>query len=432
MTAAASGARTAPPSSCRRQTAKRKRRPHYSKREDQILARLFPKDGAEACQAKLRRRSLPSIKQRAAILGLKPPCDQRHQGLRRTLCDVQAGQALDMRDQGMAFAKIGSHFGVCEATATNAVLHAQCLRAGGTPARRDASGAILARDIERLRAMLRSGERGCAIARALGISANSVSYHRRKYQAELDQSGAAYRLPPPGAGTPYSGRKLTNKEREAVVALLKSGLGAMRVARQTGVSKTHIGRIRRTLIKEMALQGKTLAGCTSDGSRLVTLKSTRFVTAEQTARLRQLLIERIPVRRAALLTGIGGCTAYRLRDDLRVELAAKGETLPNPILPGRVRVLSGNTLPGHDIYRFRALLETTSFDEARQQLSKAHPPAHSNETVATTITPTSPPKRLTFAEQLERVARGGKLISVQPFHRQVAAITYGGVCSYGD
>jgi hypothetical protein len=219
-------ATTAPPKPRR----KRARRPAYSAREDTTLCKLFPTQGALACAAKLRRRSPGSIKQRAAILGLKPPPDQRHQGLKRRLSDEQAELGLAMHEGGTSFAKIGAHFGVCEATATNAVRRAECLRCGGTPVKRDSSGAILARDIARLRAMLRAGSKGCDIARTLGISANSVSYHRSRYALELKATGSPMVLPVAGQGEVYSGRKLSRKLHREIADLLMSGLGAARVS----------------------------------------------------------------------------------------------------------------------------------------------------------------------------------------------------------
>ena len=419
----------APAKPCR----KRARRPSYSAREDMTLCKLFPTQGALACAAKLRRRSPGSIKQRAAILGLKPPPDQRHQGLKRLLSDEQADIGLAMHEDGTSFAAIGAHFAVCEATATNAVRRAECLRGGGTPAKRDSSGAILARDIARLRAMLRDGRKGCDIARTLGISANSVSYHRRRYAYELKATGSPIVLPLAGQGEVYSGRKLSRKLHREITDLLMSGLGAARVSQATGASKSLIGRIRRRLVTRLGRKGQCLAGCAADGKRLVTLKSARFIPPELVAIFRQHLMTRVPVRRAALLTAIGSSTAYRLRDEFRAELQAHGQCLPDPILPGRRlrRETTGtHWLPTGTIYQFRALLDTADFETAKQQfLDTQHLPVPA-PLPCRTETQALPPTRMSFENQLAAIRNGAALIEVRPISRRVAEITYGGVSSY--
>jgi transposase-like protein len=423
-------AATAAPAKPRR---KRARRPAYSAREDTTLCKLFPTQGALACAAKLRRRSPGSIKQRAAILGLKPPPGQGHQGLKRRLSDEQAELGLAMHEGGTSFAKIGAHFGVCEATATNAVRRAECLRGGGTPAKRDSSGAILARDIARLRAMLREGRKGCDIARTLGISANSVSYHRRRYADELKATGSQIVLPVAGQGEVYSGRKLSRKRHLEIADLLMSGLGAARVSQATGASKSQIGRIRRRLVARLGSKGQCLAGCAADGKRLVTLRSARFITPELVAIFRQHLLTRAPVRRAALLTAIGGSTAYRLRDEFRAELHAQGQSLPNPILPGRrSRWYQDDAawLPSGAIYQFRSFLESADFETAKQQFLDAHSPPVPALLPAAAEPQLSRPPQTSFEKQLAAIRNGAKLIEVRPFGRCVAPITYGGVSSY--
>jgi uncharacterized protein YerC len=412
---------------------KRGRRPAYTPREDVTLRKLFPSLGTAACAEKLKRRSPASIKQRAAILGLKPPPDQRHQGLKHSLSDGQADAAMAMHNQGVSFAKIGAQFGICEATATNAVRRAECLHFGGTPAKRDSSGAILAKDIARLRQMLREGRKGCDIARALGISANSVSYHRHRYTAALKLDGSSALLPEPGQGAVYSGRKLSAETRREVTDLLLSGLGKARVARETGASPSQVTRIRGRLVKSLARKGQCLAGCAADGKRLVTLKSTCFITPELVTKFRAHLLARVPVRSAALMTAIGCSTAYRLRDALRAELEAEGKTLPEPILPGRQSPSARadtHWLPVGTIYQFRALLETTDFETARRQILEAQAPPISQTLPCLTTPKAATPCRMSFEEQLVRIRNGAQLVEVRPITRIMADITYGGVSSF--
>jgi len=418
----------------RKRPTKRKPRPAYSPREDAIIKKLFPQGGAAACLEQIRRRDAASVKRRAAILGLKAPIDQRHQGLKRTLSATQEAEALAMRDEGKGFAVIGKHFGVCESTATNAVAHAKCIRNGGTPARRDGSGAIIAQDIARLRKMLEDGQKGCTIILALGISANTVSYHRRRYNAELENKGLPP-LPPAGHGQNYSGRKIDPATIRQIEALLISGLGAKRVSDETGVSKSHVGRFRRALIKKLARGGEALTGCSPSGRRLVTLKSIREIKPEQIARLRVHLLNRIPVSRAAKRTGIGASKAYQLRNEFRKELADQGKELPRPKLPGRSRAprkTPTNIIHKRDIYRFRKLLETKHFDAAKRELLTQPVQTQSQPANSAARPVLTDSRKLSHDEQLQRIRNGAKLIEVKKLRQPEPQYTLGGVSSYGE
>lgn len=419
----------------REKKSKRPARKAYSPAEDAILADHYSRSGAQACADRLPGRNANSIKQRAAVLGLKPPPHDRHQGLKHTLCAEQRTQALAMHDAGTAFAAIGRHFGVCEATATNAVHYALCLRNGDTPAKRDSTGSIIARDIARLRAMLREGHKGCDIARKLGISANSVSYHRRQYQRELQECGESMSLPPPGNGCAYSGRKIDAQSRQAVINLLMSGMGSCLVSRETGVSKTQIGRIRKSLIAWLAANGQCLPGCTPDGRRNVIIKSARFITFAQRIHLQQLLLDRIPVRRAAQMVGIGASSAYRLRDEFRTELGRQGGSLPSPKLPGRGSrdaIHKARWLSTQAVYEFRRKLDNTDFETAKAEILAETIQSEKREQPTACPQDFTRKRALSFAEQLERVANGARLITVQPLRRADADMTYGGVASYGE
>lgn len=415
--------------------SKRPTRRAYSPAEDAILADHFSLSGVQACARLLPERNANSIKQRAAILGLKPPPHERHQGLKRTLCDEQMAEALAMRDAGTTFAAIGRHFGVCEATATNAVHYALCLRNGDTPAKRDSTGSIIARDIARLRAMLREGHKGCDIARKLGISANSVSYHRRQYQRELQECGKSMSLPPPGNGCAYSGRKIDAQSRQAVINLLMSGMGSCLVSRETGVSKTQIGRIHKSLIAQLTAYDQCLPGCTPNGRRNVIIKSARFITFAQRTHLHQLLLDRIPVRRAAQMVGIGASSAYRLRDEFRTELGRQGGSLPSPMLPGRGSrdaIHKARWLSKQAVYAFRRKLDKTDFETAKAEILAETIESEKPERPTACPQDFTRKRALSFAEQLERVANGAHLITVHPLRRAHADMTYGGVASYGE
>src|SRR5690606_9263367 len=135
----------------------------------------------------------------------------------------------------------------------------------------------------------------------------------------------------------YSGVKLTRAQRQEVEALFLQGLGTIKVSERTGVSKTSCTRIRSRLVKRLKRKGETLPGCDADGVRHVQAESSRHIPEELKQALREMLLDRVPVRRAAMLLAIGGSSAYRIRDELAAELAAQGKHLPRPKLPGRAR-----------------------------------------------------------------------------------------------
>ena len=137
-----------------------------------------------------------------------------------------------------------------------------------------------------------------------------------------------------------------------------------------GVSKTVCTRIRNRLIGKLKRSGKCLPGCDAAGKRRTIRDHARAVTDEQKAKLRELVLNRMPVRRAAKICGIGGSTAYRIRDALKAEL---GDAMPAPRFPGRVSALRAEMLyaqaiPGEHLWRFRILVREHGEEEARRIL----------------------------------------------------------------
>ncbi len=403
--------------------------PRWTSQETAILQDVYPRQGINgACDA-LPDRSWHAIEQRAHKLGLRSPIVSA--APTTVLEGEQLEEAIRLREEhNWSFARIGAQFGVCEASACNAVLIALCPRKGFTPALRDAHGRLVPESLERLRYMLRKGLKGVEIQLRLGLSASRVALERKRYAAELKANRKAP-LPPPGAGEAYSGVKLSREKKREVEQLLLDGFGAGKVSERTGVSHTSIGRIRNRLIKRLARKGETLPGCDRGGVRRSAAKESRaHIPAEQIARLRQLLLDRVPVVHAAKLAGIGSSSAYSLRDQLAAELAARGEQLPSPLRQGRrghALSRSASWLPPGQIHRLRKLTIEHGLGEAERILRAEIAAAETAEQDARRAERKRP---LTFEEQLARVARGEvRLVNKMVLRRPDPSITLGGIAT---
>ncbi|MBV2150071.1 hypothetical protein KRZ98_17650 [Sphingobium sp. AS12] len=373
----------------------------WSARELATLSAYYPAEGRSVA-TRLPGRSAHAIQVKAHKLGLKTT--HTNPAPKARLRGDALEEAIRLRDaERWSFAAIGRQFGICEASASNAVLIALCARRRYRPAERDRKGRLTPLGIERLRYALKKGLKGVDIQLRLGVSAACVSEQRRRYDRELISRGKAP-LPPPGGGEAYSGAKLSSAQRKQVEDLFMLGLGTAKVSERAGVSKTSCIRIRQRLVRRLRRKGEKLPGCDTAGVRHVHAESTRFVTDEQKDLLRAMLLDRVPVRRAALELAIGGSTAYRIRDQLATELTSEGQALPSPRLPGRARPKANDPFwpPANprEIYAFRKLLGTMSFAEAK---------AHWQDTLRETriaeqqAKPNAP---LTFEEQLAKVASG--------------------------
>lgn len=396
--------------------------PPWTSEERAILAELYPTEGLNGVTDALPERSWCAIQQMAhkmrlktVIVGAAPK--PKLQGSR-------LAEAVRLREEeNWSFARIGALLGVSESSACNAVMAELCVRSGHRPASRDRFGRLHSEEIDRLRLMLRKGLKGIDIQLRMGISASRIAEERRRYSRYLKANDKAP-LPPPGGGDAYSGVKLTRAKRAEVEALFQQGLGTAKISERTGVSKTSCTRIRNRLIRRLARKGLTLAGCDQRGVRHVQAESARFVTDGQREALRALLLDRWPVRRAALHVAIGLSTAYRIRDDLAAELARRGETLPPPRLPGRSR--EGLTpepnwppIGVKQIYAFRQLLASRTFDDAKAHWRHARAEERRAEAAR--------PK--TFEEQLEAVRAGAKLTIRQLIRKADPTYTLGGVAT---
>lgn len=404
-------------------------RPKWTEAERDVLRARYERDGAAACALVLPGRHAQAVRAQAWKLGLKdpnPPASLRPPPLRGQ--DIKA--ALAMRDAGASYKAIGAAFGMCEASATTAILAGQCRRSGFTPARRDSTGALILPEIRRMRALMMQGLKNRDIQLQMAVSGACVTNHRRRYEAELRAKRLGKTLPPPGGGATYSGRRIPADKRREVERLLIEGHGGPRVAMLTGVSKTHVQRKRRVLVMRLARKGECLPGCDLTGRRHTQKESTRFLLPEAVERFKAMLLERVPVRRAAMLCAIGACTAYRIRDAMKAEFAARGETLAKPILPGRLDVRSQRTRDGEErippgmLYRFRALVKLHGGEAAAkaalfEQLGIERK-AERERADAT---------RNSFAAQLARVRAGCAVVPVAVIRKALPDITYGGIGS---
>jgi hypothetical protein len=343
------------------------RTPRWTPAELEILQAQYPEQGIDVAE-QLPGRTWHSIHVKAHKLGLKTR--KVGDAPRLKLAGAELEEAIGLREgQRWSFARIGAKFGISEGSANNAVLIALCARRGFKPAERDDHGHLTERGLERVRYALKKGLKGVDIQLRLGVSASCVAEQRRRYNRDLLGRGKAA-LPPPGAGEAYSGVKLSKGKIAAVERLFLDGLGTAKASERSGVSKTSCTRIRNRLIKRLKRKGELLPGCDAQGVRRVQAESTRLITDAQRDALRSMLLERIPVSRAANIVAIGGSSAYRIRDELAAEMAAAGERLPPPERPGRVRpnafVQSHWPPKGNaEIFAFRQLLRDLTFDDAK-------------------------------------------------------------------
>lgn len=388
----------------------------FTPAEIAIVVEVFPTLGAKACAERLPSRSINSIRQRAWRMGLSDPKSGS------AAAAIDGERVLEVRAQGLSFAKIGAQLGVCEASATNAWSKAACIAAGGTPAKRDSSGALMAREVKRMRGLMLDGRKNCEIALLMAVSASQVTHQRRRFEAELRAQRKGRTLPPPGGGAAYSGRKLSKEQRAAVQALFMEGFGTAKVSDRTGVSRSQCIRIRKRLVKRLARKGECLPGCDRDGRRKVMHQHRRRIPDEAVAALRGLLLERWPVSRAAKHLGIGGCAAYRIRDALAAELAAQGQVLPKPILPGRDRTESSRAdwLPADRRRQFRLLSNDVGMAEAKRRILAE---------IAMAMSAAPPKRRLSFEEQLAAAAAGARIETRVALMRPPPAMTLGGVAT---
>lgn len=406
----------------------RRKSPPWSTEEIAVLREFYPEGGINETADMLPERSWQAIYVMASKLGLRSTIVTA--APEPKLSGERLERAIRHREvDGWSFARIGAEFDISESAACNAVLIALCPRKGFTPAARDDKGRLLPEGLERLQLMLRKGAKGMDIQLQLGLSASRIAEERRRYSRSLKDRGKAA-LPPPGNGVQYSGVKLKRDRKQEVEALLLEGFGSLKICERTGISKTTIQRIRSRLVARLRRRGEVLPGCDRDGVRISAAKVSRhYIPEDARNELRCRLIAREPVIRAANELGIGGCSAYRIRDELAAEFAARGEQLPPPIRLGRsaeARALARKArwLPADQLQRYRNLTHEYGAAEARQIIE-----SDIAEAKAQAKSEAVRPRRRTFEEQLEAVKNGAGLVETFRPSRILPDATLGGVAT---
>jgi hypothetical protein len=281
----------------------RPKAPAWTQEELAVLTEIYPAAGLNGVADVLSERSWSAIYVMANRLRLQAPLTAAP---KTKLSGPRLEEAIRLREvEGWAFARIAVHYGIAETSASNAILIALCPRKGFTPAERDDKGRLLPRGIERLRWMLKKGLKPVDIQLRLGLSAGRIAEERRRYNADLKAAGKAL-LPPPGNGERYSGARISRDVLKQVESLLLTGLGTPKVADRTGVSKVHCQRVRAKLLARLKRRGQTIPGCDANGRRVRLFENAAMIPDTAKQALRALLLDRVPVRRAARLSLLFG------------------------------------------------------------------------------------------------------------------------------
>jgi hypothetical protein len=335
-----------------------------------------------------------------------------HRGKQMALHGPLLERAVHLFDaDGLSMEAVAREVGMGAPTVQNAVYAALCVKRGYRPAERDENGYLTTVGRDRLRELLRKGMKHVDIQLRLAISASSVSNERRIYNADLKARGKRP-LPLPNNGAAYSGLRITSGQRKEVEQHLL-----------TGISKTVCVRIRLKLVAKLKRKGEVLTGCDRNGKRVKLIEQAARVPDADVERLKALILDRVPVKRAALMSNIGSCTAYRIRDQLREELAARGEVLPTCKKLGRIEG------PRADARASWLPAGRRNFVLYRAKLIEAD----GNATLARKMTVQAIAERdgedPYLAEQFDRMKRGASLVDRFDYRRSDPSVTLGGVSS---
>jgi transposase len=331
-------------------------------------------------------------------------------------------RAVSLYEAGTSMEAVARAVGMPCPTVQNGVMAALCVRRGHRPAERDGNGYLAPVGLERLREMLRKGMKGVEIQLRLGVSASTISNERRRYDADLKARGKRP-LPRPGGGEMYCGARLSRDQVKEIESLLMTGRGSQQVAKRTGVSSTSVIRLRHKLVKRLARKGQALAGCDKGGKRVRLLNLVHSVPDGAKEKLRDLILDRVPISRAAVMANVGTSFAYSMRDAIRAEFAERGEALPPPIKLGRTKAREADFraawLPKgrSNIVLHRQILSACGGDEqeARRRTIRAIAERDGHDPV--------------LAEQFDRLRRGGSVVATLNPRRADHDFTLGGVAT---
>lgn len=402
--------------------------PRWTEADMALLREHYTAGGLPAALLVLPARSHQAIEQQASKSGIRSPIVG--DAPKPKLQGDRLQEAVRLREQmSWGFARIGAHFGVSESSACNAVTIALCPVKGFRPARRDQTGRLLPDEIERMRLMLRKGMKGIDIQLQMGVSASCIAEQRRRYARYLKERGKAA-LPPPGNGEQYSGARVPKSKKLEIEALYLEGFGAKKISERTGVSNTHVLRVRARLLRRLKRKGETLPGCDAKGVRRQYTDHARNIPADALAELREQLLAGVPVKRATLDLGIGSCSGYRFRDKLRAELAERGEVLPHRVRTSRAEtkraIEEASWLPAGQIDHFRRLCRTMPAEAAKALIIAEKGKAELADVQRRKVEASRP---LTFEQQLERVRGGAGLVAAFVPRKAEHNFTLGGVSS---
>lgn len=389
----------------------------WTRREETIVERFYAR-GVDEVAALLPNRTPAAIQIRAVKLGV---AGDTPAGLRQACAGEDREAIIALHDQGMGYEAIARLLEVDAQSVTTAVLTIECKRAGFTPAERDAAGGLLPHEAERMYGYLRDGLPGVEIQRRMAVSASCVSHYRRRLKR------AGENPPPPGNGLRYSGSRIPDDVRSQVELHFMAGFGAAKVAELAGVQIGFAKKFRRKLVERLAARGECLPGCDASGRRVAVRESASFITDQQKIDLQWLWLHGWPVAPAAKHLRIGGSSAHKIIQTVKEQLVEQGKSFPKALPPARRPALGHQPTPkarpiarpkrAAPIAAFPALKAATIIDPAAlPEIARPAPPP--------------PRRRLSFEEQLARIAAGqAGIVPVFKPTRPITDATLGGVGS---
>jgi hypothetical protein len=220
---------------------------NWTEPELALLAEHFPKGGVRAVQRAGVTRPAQAIQQKAWKLGIASPGQGRSVPVRQPKVDGERlERAIELYLAGRSFASIARDLEAKAQAVENAVF-IELAKRNGTAVERDIMGVLTPNGSATLRRAMTAGMTGREIREHYGISAALLSHERRRWRKESDE------VPPLGGGRRYAGAKLSGEDRARVLRIARFEPNLTEIARQTGVSRHSIDRIRKKR-QDQALQ----------------------------------------------------------------------------------------------------------------------------------------------------------------------------------
>jgi transposase len=392
----------------------------WTNREDEIVCRFYAK-GAGEVAALLPGRTIEAIRLRAKKLGV---AGSTPQGLRKPCAAEDRDAIIGLHDQGMSYEAIARTLGIDAQAVSNAILAIECERAGFTPAQRDASGGLVAREVRRMRDLILEGLPNVEIQRRMAVSASCVSHHRRR------MNKAGERVPAPGQGLRYSGSRYPDDVRAQVDLHFMQGYGCAKVAELTGIHVSAAKRRRRELVQRLAARNECLPGCDLEGKRIVVRESASFITPQQKVDLQWLYLRGWPTAPAADYLGIGRSKAYEIVDAVKAQLRREGKPQPRRLPSAQRPALPHPPTPKAKRIPERPKPQAVASTPALRRPAAMTAAAEPVSPLPLVTAKPQPARRpLSLEEQLARIAAGAKLVPAFRPTRPLIDATLGGVGS---